>query len=136
MASLQRAAISSDKLDVTMLVELARMLHARLEGIETPLGTYAETIPAKETDSGIQNNFDRSESFLLKYENAIIYKRGNASEKTSQEDRAQDKGFQNSGVGFTPDEMLRHEIGLLFFPAQPLVTPALVDKIKRELGPA
>ena len=29
MASLQRAAISSDKLDVTMLVELARMLHAR-----------------------------------------------------------------------------------------------------------
>ena len=60
-----------------------------------------------------------------------MYERGATQSRSTSEFTVTDQGF--SGIG-TRDDLLRHEINLLFFPAQPLVTKSLIEKIKSELS--
>jgi hypothetical protein len=132
-AEIERAGIRTTNVDVGMFTEVLRSLRDRLQGLPSPIDVVAETIESKETEEGMQYNFNNAESFLLKVENAIVYKRGNSAEKSAGEDRANYNQFKQSGIGLDWDSVLIHEINLIFFPSQPLVTPELVDRIKANL---
>jgi hypothetical protein len=132
VGALEKEGIDAKKLDVEMFVSLAGALRARARG-ETEFAMLPATYSTKQQTAGFKWNFSNSDSWLFMIENWIWTSRGYYKEKSAGEDSAVSRGFKRSGVESLSDEVLKHEIGLLFFPAQPLVTPELVAKIKQSL---
>ena len=112
-AAMQRAGIPVDRVDVTLFAGLAKMLHERKHGIGV-LDKIAETVTSKETSSHQEINFDSS---------------GRSAETKRGSHVGESTKFETSGIN-RPDDILRHEINLLFFPSQPLVTPELIEQIR------
>ncbi|OOP56095.1 MAG: hypothetical protein AYP45_11090 [Candidatus Brocadia carolinensis] len=131
-SALSNEGIDSSKLDVDMFASLAKTLRDRAQGIQE-IAMLPATYSYKQQAAGFKWNFDNSSSWLFQVENWIWTSRGYYKEKSTSEDAAVDRGFRRSGVERLSDEILKHEIDLLFFPAQPLVTPELVSKIKQSL---
>jgi hypothetical protein len=132
--SLKREGIQPETLDVDMFFDLAKVLRDRSKGIDSIIDKIAESVSKKETSEGRQYNFDHSRSWAYRYESAIFHERGTSEEKSKSEMVGTTNKFEQSGISIRPEEILRHEINLLFFPAQPLVTPSLVNKIKENLS--
>ena len=113
-AAMKRAGIPLKSIDVAMFAGLAKMLHDRKHG-KGILDHVAETVSSKETNTHQEINFDSS---------------GRSSETTRGSHVGESTKFETSGI-IKPDDILRHEINLLFFPSQPLVTPDLIEQIKK-----
>ncbi len=109
---------------------IPKALRDRTSEIESLMAT----ITNKETAAGYQWNFDMSSSWFFMIENSFWRSRGVYKEEASSQVNAVDYRFGIAGVEKWSDGLLKHEIGLLFFPAQPLVTPDLVAKIKENLS--
>lgn len=96
----------------------------------SPNNPAADTISTKETSSSQERNFDNSSSW---YQNKdgynVIYDAGHSSEKTTGEMVGQDKKFNGIDIGRF-EEVIREDLQAVFYPAQPLVTPQLVDMVK------
>jgi hypothetical protein len=130
--SLQNQGINADIIDVDAFSQVAEGLRNRAKGGDSVFGTVATTIGEKSTSEGSQRNFDNSSSWFMNKEGYnLIYQRGTSESTTKGEAAATTKDF--SGIGIRED-ILRHEVDLIFFPAQPLVTPALINKIRTELS--
>ncbi len=112
--AMQRAGIPTGRVDVALFAGLAKMLHDRKHGIGV-LDQIAESVTSKETSSHQQINFDSS---------------GRSSETSRGSHVGENTKFETSGIQ-KPDDILRHEINLLFFPSQPLVTPELIEQIRK-----
>jgi hypothetical protein len=112
-AAMTRAGIPVDRVDVTLFAGLAKMLQERKHGIGI-LDKIAESVSSKETSSHQEINFDSS---------------GRSAETKRGAYVGESTKFETSGIN-RPDDILRHEINLLFFPSQPLVTPELIEQIR------
>jgi hypothetical protein len=113
-AAMKRAGIPTKSIDVAMFAGLAKMLHDRKHG-RGILDHVAETVTSQETKTSQEINFDSS---------------GRSTETTRGSHVGESTKFETSGI-IKPDDILRHEINLLFFPSQPLVTPDLIERIKK-----
>jgi len=113
-AAMKRAKIPIKTVDVAMFAGLAKMLHDRKHG-RGIIDHVAETVAHQETRTSQEINFDSS---------------GRSTETTRGSHVGESTKFETSGI-IKPDDILRHEIDLLFFPSQPLVTPDLIERIKK-----
>lgn len=135
LTGVKQAGIDPATIDITIFSEIARILRARLQGLDVPPALSPDTVTRKERDEGVYYNFDWSASWFWGKEGYnIIYDRGSQSRKSRNEMVGTNRNWSRAGVGNLADEVLRHEINLLFFPAQPLVTPELIEKIKEKLS--
>ena len=117
---LRAHGIDPDKVDVPMFTELARQLRRRREGKTSVIGRAAEEMAQKQTNEASEYKFDSS---------------GFNTEKQTESRFGRTQSFEGrSPIRDWRERVLRHELNLLFFPAQPLVTPALLAKIRKELA--
>lgn len=120
------------RMDVQRFTDLAAQLRERLKGGDR-WTRVADSISQKETSEGQSANWDHSSSWLMNKDGYnALYDQGHDSSTDKSSDAGTSKGFEGVGIR-DPSEILRHELNLLFFPAQPLVTPDLVDQIRAEL---
>jgi hypothetical protein len=127
--ALKNEGIDTSKLDIDMFTELAKLLKRRITGKVPELPGIG--IQSKETKTQTEVNFNNDRYILTNYENRVLWVKGTKSETTTGEFLAQNNTF--AGIGLDPDTILRYELEMLFFPAQPLVTPGLIEKIKEIL---
>jgi hypothetical protein len=119
------AKLIKPKVLETVVVSLADRL-SRLR----PGGDIMDTVSTKETSSHQERNFDHSSSWFANKDGYnVIYDAGHSAEKSSGEMVGQDKKFDGLELGDF-EHVIRQELAALFYPAQPLVTPQLVDQIK------
>jgi hypothetical protein len=126
---LRRAGVDPSLVDIGVLKGVAESVAVRLEQIR-PGDIFADTVTTKESSSNQERNFDHSSSWFANKDGYnVIYDAGHSSEKTTGEMVGQDHKFNGIEIGDFSD-IIRNDLNTLFFPAQPLVTPQLVDKIK------
>jgi hypothetical protein len=114
---LRANGINPDRVDQAMFADLAKRLRERITGVGV-LDRIADQAQTSETNNHESTNWN--------------HEAGSYSEKSRGSYVGETHQFEASGQPITPDQMLRHELGLIFFPAQPLVVPQLIDKIRRE----
>jgi hypothetical protein len=117
-ASLERNGIDPTHLDVKMFSELAEQLRRRANGQASLVDRYADEIMKSETDHSENVHWDQS---------------GPQAERTKGSQAGATKNFEGLPTASRLDDMLRHELNLLFFPSQPLVTPSLIAEIRQAL---
>jgi hypothetical protein len=112
---LRAQGIQAERVDVPMFKDLATHLRNRVSEAG-PFAKVAETLSMSETTTHENTNFEHD------------------TDTTHHTVVGETTKFETNGIPVAGDEFLRHELALLFYPAQPLVTPALVDQIRTQLG--
>lgn len=131
-AGLAAQGIAANEVSIPMFVDLAKMLRDRAAGKDNPLGRVANSMTS-ESNTGYQYNFDHSKSATKDYATSTTTEAGMRSETSTN--NAIETNTKFDGVGIkSQDEILRHELKLLFHPSQPLVTPELISVIRKNLG--
>ncbi|ADB36914.1 hypothetical protein [Spirosoma linguale] len=130
--TLLKDKINIANMDVNHFKTVAELIMNKIKAGD--LGRAATTISQKETSEGVQFNFDRSSSATARYETQSTTSRGSQESASTSEWQATDKNFAGTSILTRPDDLLKHELNLIFFPGQPLVTPALVDKIRQQFN--
>lgn len=127
--ALKTAGIDPARVNPQIIGRVAEAIVTRWQTL-LPDNPAADTLSTKELSSSQERNFDNSSSW---YQNKdgynVIYDAGHSSEKTTGEMVGQDKKFNGIEIGDF-EEVIRDELRAVFFPAQPLVTPQLVDMVK------
>lgn len=127
--AMKAAGIDAARVDPEIVGRVAEAIVTRWQTLP-PNNPAADTISTKETSSSQERNFDNSSSW---YQNKdgynVIYDAGHSSEKTTGEMVGQDKKFNGIDIGRF-EEVIREDLQAVFYPAQPLVTPQLVDMVK------
>ena len=129
-AALKAEGIDSKLVNPTTLQRVAQSVVDRARRLRVP--DVMDSAASKESSTGQDKNFDNSASWFQNKDGYnAIYDQGHTSEKTTSELVGQDQKFETDGVTLVSlGEVFRHELNQLFYPAQPLVSPELVDKIK------
>lgn len=129
-AALKAEGIDSKLVNAGVLQRVAQSVADRARRLRLP--DVMDTAASKDTSSGQDKNFDHSASWFQNKDGYnAIYDQGHTSEKTTSELVGQDQKFEADGVSLHDlGDVFRHELNQLFYPAQPLVSPELVDKIK------
>jgi hypothetical protein len=130
---LRAGGIGAKSVDTKLLVKVVDAIASKV--VKLP-DIVADTVSQKETSSSQDRNFDNSASWFYNKDGYnVMYDQGHSSEKTKGSTVGQDKSF--SGLAATrPDLVVINEmLGKLFFPSQPLVTPALIEHIKQSAKP-
>lgn len=128
--SLRAAGLDPDELNVEWLSDVVTQLRARAAGLESVFDQIATEQTQRETEQATQWNFDRSSSSTTQYESHSSFDKGYTSQTSTGESSYTNKNFASSGIGRDPESLLRHELNLLFYPGQPLVTPGLISLIR------
>jgi hypothetical protein len=111
------------------IIELIQQLRYRASAPDNPQSLGA-TDQKKEKEKGTQWNFDNSKKYIAKVEGAYYAERGRSTEKETQELMQKDEGFKKNGSGDDAVARLLFSDDPDFSPAQPLVSPALLAKIR------
>jgi hypothetical protein len=132
-AALRAEGIDPKLVNTAVLQRVAQSIVDRAGRLRPP--DVMDSAASQDTSSYQDKNFDNSSSWVMNKDGYnAIYDAGHSSEKTTSELVGQDHKFETDGVTLHDfGEVFRHEINQLFFPAQPLVSPALVDMIKRAM---
>jgi len=131
-AALTTNGLDPARMDVQRFSDLASQLRERLKG-GSRWTRVADSITQKETNEGQSANWDHSSSWLMNKDGYnVLYDQGHDSSTDSTSEAGTNTKFDGVGIR-NPAEILRHELNLLFFPAQPLVTPGLVEQIRNEV---
>lgn len=127
--ALRNAGVDPSKIRPDVLLRVAQSVADRLNAARIG-DVVMDTVSTKESSSHQERNFDNSSSWYWNKDGYnVLYDQGHSSEKTTGEIVAQDHKFDGKSL-YDFDNVVRHELNMLFFPAQPLVTPQLIDKIK------
>jgi hypothetical protein len=128
---LKANGISPEEINIPLFTELAIYLKNRQAHTkEGPMTTN----PTKTKDKGAQWEFDQSRSWIRKVESAVIHERGRSEQKVKEELLETKKDFdektEKTGIGMDSTILMNPKLRAHFFPAQPLVTPELIQEIK------
>lgn len=135
-----KASIESGGLDpglvmidsFTGIVDQLRQRHKGLDSIFDEITTTSES---SSTQTHSRTNFDNSSSSFFRYESSLSFfsERGTVTSNSTGENSDTTTDFKKDGEGFHPGDLLEHDIGLIFFPSQPLVTHELIEKIREKM---
>lgn len=135
-----KASIESSGLDPGLVIidsftEIVDQLRQRLKGRESIFDEITTMDESSSTQTHSRTNFDNSSSSFFKYESSLSFfsKRGTVTSNSTGENNSVNTDFKKDGEGFHPGDILEHEIGLIFFPNQPLVTHELIEKIREKM---
>jgi hypothetical protein len=134
----KKAGVNPAHVNIDLFIELLVYLKGRKIKIEKwapqperiKLG---ESVRNKETETERQWNFDHDSKYIATVESDYYSERGREASQTKSEIALKNKGFDKKGVGFDPAVLLRPELKEHYYPSQPLVTPELLEKIKKIL---
>jgi hypothetical protein len=144
-AFLLKAGLDPAEVDIDMLTEFVifafekhnkedvELLNAvDDDGIPSHLGA---TMNKQETDEGSNVNWENKVESTFWYEENVSTTGKRTSQKLKQKHSFKDKKMAEDGktLRFAPENFLKPEIRHLFFPSQQLVTPELVEEIKRRI---
>jgi hypothetical protein len=126
--ALRAARVSATSVDLKLLVSVINVIASK---VRLP-GSVADTVTQKETSSSQERNFDNSASWYWNKDGYnVMYDQGHSSEKSTGEMVGQDKKFSGLELRRPDLKVINEQLGKLFFPAQPLVTPQLITQIKK-----
>lgn len=132
--SLRAAGLDPDTINIEWVSGVVDQLRARAAGLESVFDPIATEQTQKETEQATHWNFDRSSSSTTQFESHSSFDKGYTSQTSTSESTYTNKNFASSGIGRDPETLLRHELNLLFYPGQPLVTPGLISLIRESLA--
>lgn len=128
---LSEEGIQRDSLTDLEIVNLIQQLRIRATpSPEQNPQQIGVTDQKKEKETKTQWNFDNDKQYISKVEAAYYAERGRTTEKEKQELLQKDEGFKKNGKNAINLEKLIFDDDPDFFPAQPLVAPALFAKIR------
>lgn len=132
-AVLQEAGVNPKSIDLNLFLTLVESLRkrGRAQGDE-PTEALGVTVQKKETSQSQDKNWDRSEKYIFSKEGQYKIWRdaGTELDKVKSSFAQTENTFETRGVGVISTDLLNSEIGKLFFPNQPLVSPQLIEKLK------
>lgn len=132
---LRSSGVNTDNIVIDTFREIVDQLRRRKSGLDSVFGKIATTSESTSSQSHSRTNFDNSSSSFWRYESDLGFwsERGTVTANSTGENSDTTTDFKKDGEGFHPGDILQHEIGLIFFPNQPLVAPELIDAIRSKL---
>lgn len=127
--TLRHAGLNPRLVKPELLLIVAESVARRVAAL-VPAGIVMDTISSSESSSHQDRNFDNSSSWFMNKDGYnVMHDAGHSSEQSTGQIAGSDNKFSGFGIADYGD-VIRQELISLFYPAQRLVTPALVDKIK------
>lgn len=129
VGSLESAGLDPSLVKVDVLQRVVESVADRLANLRIN-GPAMQTMWDRESSSHQDRNFDHSSSWFVNRDGYnVMYDAGHSTEQSTGQQAGQDRSFSGAGLEGI-EAAIRQDLNTLFFPAQPLVTPELVDKIK------
>jgi len=126
--ALKGSGISTNSIDSKLLVKVVDSIASKLLRPDI----VADSLTQRESSSNQERSFDNNASWFYNKDGYnVMYDQGHSSEQSKGEMVGQDKNFSGLGVNRSDLVVINEMLGKLFFPAQPLVTPELIEHIKQ-----
>jgi hypothetical protein len=128
-AALKKHGLDERIVNIDLLKKVVQSISDRITD-QIGQGHVMENNIQRESSSYQDRNFDHSSSWFANRDGYnVIYDAGHSSQQSRSEMIGQERNF--GGISIDQSiQVIHHEINQLFFPAQPLVTPELIGKIK------